>query len=122
MRNSRKEDRDSKDIVEKNRTERVRLPESRTGRTRSHMTRLGSDWRLTSNHGPQNHRVGLAVTRVLACLGSDRPSQRVSLASGSGSPGSQPAIYHGERQSTPGVCLTALTDIMTAVNGNGNLS
>lgn len=45
----------------------MRLPEGRTGRTRSHMTRLEAH----SDHGPQNHRVGLAVTQALAHLGSN---------------------------------------------------
>lgn len=81
--------------------DRARVLEGRTAR----------DWRLTRNHGPQNHRVGLAVTRVLARLGNNRHSLSVS-------PGSQPNMHHRERRSTPGVCRTAITDFVTAMNRN----
>lgn len=68
------------------------------GLSESH-DQTGSNWQ-----GHRNHRVGLAATPA------------VGLASGSGSPGRQP------RDVTPGVCLTALTDVMAAMNRNGNRS
>lgn len=116
---SRKEE-DSKEIVEDNRTEKKREFQ-RAGLEGPGVT--WPDWRQLaahSDHSSQNHRVGLAVTQVPAHLGNNM-AQIVSLASGPRSPGFQPTIYHWER-CTPGVTLTALTDIMTAVKENGSQS
>ncbi len=91
--------------------QRVRLPEGRSGRTQSRMNRLEAtgDSPETLAYKPQG---GFGGDTYVGPLGQ-RQAQPHGLASVRGSPRSHTTIINHQERHTPGVHVTALTDIMT---------
>lgn len=96
-------------MAKKKRTEKGRLHRKPGKTSESHDQTVG-DRRFTSNHNPQTG-LGLEVSLVLSCLGSNRQTVK-----------SDARIWKWvtriqARGHTPGACLTALTDNMTMMTG-----